>query len=82
MWSGPHKIGLTAHCFRVVGLDVSRDALACTPDSVRAIVASAEEMVFPDASFDVVLHIVSLQFIENYRTYLSEPLRYLSLAED
>lgn len=69
---GPAHIesGLAAHGFMVVGLDVSREALACAPDSVRSVVASAEDMPLPDASFDVVLYIASLQFIENYRTAL------------
>lgn len=76
---GPAHIesGLAAHGFRVVGLDVSREALACAPDSVRSVVASAEEMPFPDASFDVVLYIASLQFIENYRTALERTARVL-----
>ncbi|MHB8057331.1 MAG: class I SAM-dependent methyltransferase [Desulfuromonadaceae bacterium] len=76
---GPAHIekGLAAHGFMVVGLDVSREALACAPDSVRAIVASAEEMPFPDASFDVILYIASLQFVENYRTALERTAQVL-----
>ncbi|MBV5338958.1 MAG: class I SAM-dependent methyltransferase [Deltaproteobacteria bacterium] len=76
---GPAHIesALTAHGFMVVGLDVSREALACAPDSVRAVAASAEDMPFPDASFDVVLYIASLQFIENYRTALERTARVL-----
>jgi ubiquinone/menaquinone biosynthesis C-methylase UbiE len=76
---GPAHIesGLAAHGFMVVGLDVSREALACAPDSVRAVAASAEEMPFPDASFDAVLYIASLQFIENYRTALERTAKVL-----
>ncbi|MBW4056997.1 MAG: class I SAM-dependent methyltransferase [Proteobacteria bacterium] len=76
---GPAHIesGLAARGFMVVGLDVSRDALACAPDSVRAIAAAAEEMPFPEASFDVVLYIASLQFIENYRTALERTAQVL-----
>ena len=76
---GPAHIesGLAAHGFMVVGLDVSREALACAPDSVRSVVAAAEEMPFPDAAFDVVLYIVSLQFIENYRTALEQTAQIL-----
>jgi len=76
---GPAHIesGLAAHGFMVVGLDVSREALACAPDSVRAVTASAEEMPFADASFDVVIYIASLQFVENYRTALERTARVL-----
>jgi ubiquinone/menaquinone biosynthesis C-methylase UbiE len=58
---------LVSKGFMVVGLDVSKEALACAPDAVRAIAASAEEMPFPDESFDVVLYIASLQFVEEYQ---------------
>ena len=61
---------LTEQGFLVVGLDVSREALACAGDAIRAVAAPAEEMPFPDASFDVVLYIASLQFIDDYRTAL------------
>ncbi|MBV5349825.1 class I SAM-dependent methyltransferase, partial [bacterium] len=52
--------------FMVVGLDVSREALACAPDAIRAVAGSAEEMPFAENSFDLVIYIASLQFIENY----------------
>ena len=61
---------LTEQGFTVVGLDVSREALACAGDAIRAVAAPAEEMPFPDNSFDVVLYIASLQFIDDYRTAL------------
>ena len=61
---------LTELGFTVVGLDVSREALACAGDAIRAVAAPAEEMPFPDNSFDVVLYIASLQFIEDYRAAL------------
>ena len=69
--------GLSAHGFAVLGLDVSQEAIACAPDSVRTIVAPAEKMPLADADFDVVLFIASLQFIENYRQALSETRRVL-----
>lgn len=57
--------------FLVAGLDVSREALACADDAIlRAVAAPAEEMPFPDASFDVALYIASLQFVDDYRTAL------------
>lgn len=57
---------LTQQGFQVTGLDVSREALACIPDGIRAVVGKAEEMPFPAASFDTAIYIVSLQFIEAY----------------
>lgn len=56
--------------YNVVGLDVSREALACAGDTIRAVVAPAEEMPFADASFDSVLYIASLQFVDDYRAAL------------
>lgn len=56
--------------FKVVGLDVSREALACAGDTIRAVAAPAEEMPFPDTSFDLVLYIASLQFVDDYQTAL------------
>lgn len=60
--------GELAKCgFNVTGLDMSKEALNCAPDSVRTIAVRAEDMPFPASSFDAVLYIVSLQFIENFR---------------
>lgn len=61
----------------MVGLDVSKEALACAPDTVRTVVAPADRIPFEDASFHVVLFIVSLQFIEGYRQSLIEAKRVL-----
>lgn len=68
---------LTSKGFMVVGLDVSREALACAPDAIRAVAASAEEMPFPDASFDVVLYIASLQFVADYHKALERTAQVL-----
>ncbi len=68
---------LASKGFMIVGLDVSREALACAGDAIRAVAASAEEMPFPDASFDVVLYIVSLQFIDDYRKALERTAQVL-----
>jgi ubiquinone/menaquinone biosynthesis C-methylase UbiE len=76
---GPALIesGLVEHGFTVVGLDVSPQAIAGAPDTVRTVVAPAEKLPFADAAFDVVLFIVSLQFVENYRQALTEARRVL-----
>lgn len=62
---------------RVTGLDVSTEALACTPDSVRTVAGSAEDMPFPSSSFDAVIYVASLQFVEDYTKALRETARVL-----
>ncbi|MDW7643797.1 MAG: class I SAM-dependent methyltransferase [Desulfuromonadales bacterium] len=69
--------GLSEQGIAVTGLDVSREALACAPDSLCTIVAPAEKMPIEDGRFDVILFIVSLQFMEDYRRALSEAARVL-----
>lgn len=63
--------------FSVTGLDISQEALASMPNAIKAVVGSAEEMPFPDASFDLVLYIASLQFISDYRKALAQTARVL-----
>ncbi|MBN2085541.1 MAG: class I SAM-dependent methyltransferase [Anaerolineales bacterium] len=71
---GPAVIegGLAERGFRVTGLDVSREALHCAPDRIRTVEAPAEEMPFPEESFDAVIYVASLQFIDHYRTALDK----------
>lgn len=57
--------------FEVTGLDVSPQALNLAPDRGRAVAARAEEMPFPEASFDAVVSVVSLQFVEDFRKALA-----------
>jgi len=61
----------------VVGLDVSRQAIACAPDSLRTVTGSAEELPFADASFDAVIAVASLQFIDDYHLALQQIARVL-----
>ncbi len=63
--------------FSVVGLDVSAQALEGAPDGLRTVAARAEEMPFAAGSFDVVISIVSLQFIEDYQTAIAKIARVL-----
>jgi ubiquinone/menaquinone biosynthesis C-methylase UbiE len=58
--------------FNVTGLDVSQEALNCAPDKVRTVVARAEDMSFPESSFDAVIYVASLQFVDDYRKALRE----------
>jgi len=63
--------------FSITGLDVSQEALDCASDSVRTVAARAEDMPFPASSFDAVIYVASLQFIENYRKAIEETTRVL-----
>jgi ubiquinone/menaquinone biosynthesis C-methylase UbiE len=68
---------LSERGFRVIGLDVSREALDHTPQSVGAVAARAEDMPFLESSFDAVIYVVSLQFIEDYRRAIEQTARVL-----
>ncbi len=63
---------LSKHGFRVTGLDISQEALKCAPDSVRTFAGRAEDKPFPASSFDEVIYVASLQFIEDYRKALEK----------
>jgi len=71
---GPAVIesALSEHRFHVTGLDVSREALDRTPDTIRTVAASAEDMPFPASFFDAVIYVASLQFIEDYEKAIEQ----------
>jgi ubiquinone/menaquinone biosynthesis C-methylase UbiE len=71
------EAGLAEHGFNVTGLDISKDALDQAPDSIRTVVGSAENMDFEDCSFDVVIYVASLQFIEKYKQAIKRATRVL-----
>jgi ubiquinone/menaquinone biosynthesis C-methylase UbiE len=71
------EAGLAEHGFNVTGLDISKEALGCAPDTVRTVVGPAEKMDFADNSFDAVIYIASLQFIENYKQAVKQTARVL-----
>jgi len=74
---GPAVIekGLEEKGFDVTGLDVSEEALKGAPGSIRTLVGSAEKMEFESNSFDAVIYIASLQFIDNYEKAVWEAAR-------
>ena len=76
---GPAMIesALSQRGFRVAGLDVSREALDRVPDSVRTVAGCAEDMFFPESSFDAVIYVVSLQFIEDFRKAIEKTTHVL-----
>jgi len=64
--------GLAKRGFNVTGLDVSQEALNCAPDQIRTVASRAEDISFPDSSFDAVIYVASLQFVEDYRKALEK----------
>jgi ubiquinone/menaquinone biosynthesis C-methylase UbiE len=71
---------LSKRGFRVAGLDVSQEALACAPDHIRTVAGRAEDMSFPKSSFDAVIYVASLQFIEDYRKAVEKTAQVLRPA--
>jgi len=71
------EAALSEHGFDVTGLDISKEALDQAPDSIRKVAGSAENMDFADSSFDAVIYVASLQFIEEYRQAIKETARVL-----
>jgi ubiquinone/menaquinone biosynthesis C-methylase UbiE len=58
--------------FNVTGMDISAEALKCAPDSVRTFAGRAKDTLFAESSFDAVIYVASLQFIEDYQKALQQ----------
>jgi len=71
------EAGLVERGFNVTGLDISEEVLGQAPDSVRTVVGSADNMNFGDSSFDAVIYVASLQFIERYKEAIKQTVRVL-----
>jgi len=71
------EAGLAEHGFNVTGLDISKEALEQAPDNIRTVTGSAEKMELADCSFDTVIYVASMQFIENYKQAVKETARVL-----
>lgn len=71
------EAGLGEQGFNVTGLDISKEALGQAPDRVRTIVGSAENMDFAPESFDAVIYVTSIQFIERYEEAIKQSARVL-----
>jgi len=71
------EAGLAEHGFNVTGLDISKEALDQAPDSVRTVAGPAEKTGFVDCSFDAVVYVASVQFIERYKQAIKETARVL-----
>ncbi len=68
---------LSEHGFNVTGLDISKEALDQAPDGIRTVTGSPENMDFSDRSFDAVIYIASLQFIQEYKQAIRQTVRVL-----
>jgi ubiquinone/menaquinone biosynthesis C-methylase UbiE len=71
------EAGLAEHGFNVTGLDISKEALGCAPDTIRTVAGPAENMDFADACYDAVIYVASLQFIEKYKEAIKQTARVL-----
>ncbi len=71
------ETGLVENGFSVTGLDISKEALDQAPDNIRTVAGSAEKMDFADYSFDAVIYVASMQFIERYKQSIKETVRVL-----
>jgi ubiquinone/menaquinone biosynthesis C-methylase UbiE len=71
------EAGLAEHGINVTGLDISKEALGWAPDSIRTVAGSAEKMNFASLSFDAVIYVASIQFIERYKESIMQTARVL-----
>ncbi len=71
------EAGLAKNGFNVTGLDISEEALEAASDNIRKFAGSAEKMDFADCSFDAVIYVASMQFIERYKQAVKETARVL-----
>ena len=71
------EAGLAGHGFNITGLDISKEALGQAPDGIRTVAGPAENMAFEDCSFDAVICVASLQFIEKYEEAVKQTARVL-----
>jgi ubiquinone/menaquinone biosynthesis C-methylase UbiE len=71
------EAGLNEHGFNVTGLDISKEALDSAPNRVRTVVGLAENMDFASQSFDAVIYVASIQFIEKYKEAVKQSARVL-----
>ena len=71
------ETGLAEYGFNVTGLDISKEALDQAPDTIRTVAGPAEKMVFASLSFDAVIYVASVQFIERYKEAIRQSARVL-----
>ena len=61
----------------ILGLDNSKEMLAQSSNEIEIILGDATKMGFKNESFDAVVYIASLEFIEDYRMAIEEAVRVL-----
>ena len=65
---------------KIIGLDISKEMLDEVSNSISIVLGDAENMVFKDNSFDALLYVTSLEFIEDYKKAVKEAFRVLKLG--
>jgi ubiquinone/menaquinone biosynthesis C-methylase UbiE len=76
---GPAVIENKLSCmgYRIVGIDISYESPGFAPKEVRTLIGMAENLPFADSTFDVVLFIASLQFVDDFKKAIEESVRVL-----
>ncbi|OKY78491.1 MAG: SAM-dependent methyltransferase [Candidatus Methanohalarchaeum thermophilum] len=69
--------GLKEKDYKITALDSSKIATRNSPKDLNTSIGSADNIGFIDNSFDTVIYIVSLQFIENLKKTIQETARIL-----
>ncbi len=65
---------------KIVGLDISKEMLDEVSNSMFIVLGDAENMGFKNCSFDALLYVTSLEFIEDYKKAVKEAFRVLKLG--
>jgi ubiquinone/menaquinone biosynthesis C-methylase UbiE len=63
----------------IIGLDSSKDMIEHASKEISIVIGDAQQLDFGDKSFDAVLFVTSLEFIENFQQAIKETYRVLQL---
>ncbi len=61
----------------IVGLDASREMLELAPESIDRVYGDGQSMNFNDETFDCILYLTSLEFIDDYKKAIKESKRVI-----
>lgn len=61
----------------IIGLDTSKEMITQAPKGISVMYGDAQHLEFQDNSFDAVIYITSLEFIENIQKAIQETSRVL-----
>jgi ubiquinone/menaquinone biosynthesis C-methylase UbiE len=63
----------------IIGLDNSKEMIKQAPKEIFIVYGDAQHLEFEDSSFDAVLYVTSLEFIENIQKAIKETYRVLKV---